>query len=536
MNQLEKVSRISLMLGGFWLIAIILLNASCSKKRSESEKDVIDNGLPVSNLSGKELSYIHCQSCHVYTEPALIDKATWEKNVLIKMGHFMGIYIDTLRDDLIEGGKAGELIRAAGVFPEEPSISLQDWQKIVDYYVSEAPETLPEQERPERKIAPLKGFKVKVPEFRTQPPMTTYIKMDTEQRVVYVGDAKGDISSLTLLDPSFNILNTVYMPTPPSGVHRIGDSLCITMMGRVWPTDNPSGQLIKAFKPPNDDRYRHFVRLVEELQRPVHTAYGDLTHNGLDDVLVCEYGNYTGSLSWYENKGDGYKKHVLLSQPGAIKAYITDMDGDGNNDIIALMAQGDEALWIFYNLGNGKFRPDRVLRFSPSWGSVYFELVDFNKDGHLDVLYCNGDNGDYYPVLKDYHGVRIFENDGNNQFEEVFFFPMDGVYKASAVDFDNDGDLDIFAIAFYPDFTVHPRESILYLENTGKYNYTVRGLEKEIPGRWITFDIGDLDGDGDMDILLGSYTGFTTFVDTTGTMDEKLRAGNSLLYLENTLK
>ena len=50
------------------------------------------------------------------------------------------------------------------------------------------------------------------------------------------------------------------------------------------------------------------------------------------------------------------------------------------------------------------------------YGSSYLELADMNNDGHLDILYTNGDNADYSYVLKKYHGLRIFINDGKNQF------------------------------------------------------------------------------------------------------------------------
>ncbi len=515
-----------------YFIFTLLGFTSCNHSGNGEKKDPARS--EDTQLTGKELSLRYCQSCHLYPGPKLLDKATWEKNVLVKMGYLMGIYGDTLRSSLIEGGAAGQAVLAAGVFPEKPALSASEWEKIVRYYVSEAPDTLVNR-RERRAWTGLDSFRAIVPDFRTQPPMTTLVRIDEEMKRVYVGDAKGDISSLTILDNRFNILNTMYIPTPPSGLHRIGDSLCITMMGRVWPTDAPTGGLIKAFRTPGDDRYRHFKKMAGDLRRPVHTVFADLTGNGLDDLIICEYGNHIGSLSWFENTGSEYKKKVLLNQPGAVRAYAADMNRDKRIDIVALTAQGDEALWIFYNRGDGRFEPERVLRFPPVYGSIYFEIVDINHDGWPDILYCNGDNGDYYPVLKDYHGIRVFENDGKNRFTETFFFPMDGVYKASAADFDKDGDLDIFAIAFYPDFSQGREESMVYLENTGGYRYTPRGVRAHIPGRWITFDTGDIDGDGDLDILLGSYTGFTTFADTTGQLDKTQRAGRSLLLLQNQL-
>ena len=44
---------------------------------------------------------------------------------------------------------------------------------------------------------------------------------------------------------------------------------------------------------------------------------------------------------------------------------------------------------------------------------------------------------------------------------------MYGAFGARAADFDNDGDLDIAAISFYPDFEIEKRESFVYLQNNG---------------------------------------------------------------------
>src|SRR5256885_11339685 len=71
---------------------------------------------------------------------------------------------------------------------------------------------------------------------------------------------------------------------------------------------------------------------------------------------------------------------------------------------------------------------------------MYFTMRDFNGDGKPDILYVNGDNFDYSRVLKPYHGIRILENDGHNNFAERDFFPVYGAAQAVVADFDKDGD------------------------------------------------------------------------------------------------
>ncbi len=90
---------------------------------------------------------------------------------------------------------------------------------------------------------------------------------------------------------------------------------------------------------------------------------------------------------------------------------------------MVLFAQADEGISIFYQEENG-FQEKRVLRFPSIYGSNDFELLDFNGDGYKDIILSNGDNGDKSNVLKPYHGIRIFLNDGTYNFSEKYFFPF----------------------------------------------------------------------------------------------------------------
>jgi hypothetical protein len=117
----------------------------------------------------------------------------------------------------------------------------------------------------------------------------------------------------------------------------------------------------------------------------------------------------------------------------------------------------------------------------------------------------NGDNGEYPSPTKRYHGLRLYTNRGNYRFEETFFYPLNGAFRALARDFDGDGDLDIAAISFFPDYRQSPEESFVYLEHQGGLKFSAATFRECISGRWLTMDAGDLDGDGDLDLVLGSY-------------------------------
>jgi hypothetical protein len=80
---------------------------------------------------------------------------------------------------------------------------------------------------------------------------------------------------------------------------------------------------------------------------------------------------------------------------------------------------------------------------------------------------------------------------------------MNGASKAVAIDFDLDGDLDIAAFSFFPDFVKDPNQGFIFFENIeGKfYPHTI---PEGSAGRWIVMDVADIEGDGDQDILLGA--------------------------------
>lgn len=514
----------------YWILPSC--GSSDEKKPVHAEEEVQQ----VVALSGKQLSLRYCQSCHLYPEPSLLDKHTWQRSVLPLMGRLFGIYEDNIpRSEIMAGAIDKNLVKQQHIFPEKQLISNETWRKITHYYISSAPDSLAFTKHNDIVFAPLEGFEIIVPPHRTATPSTTLVKIGPGTSHMYVGESKGKAGSLTVLNKDFEIIDTIKLPTPPVDVTIKDDGLALTLAGTLTlsPSNNPFGQLLYIFRNPGDDKYSFFRNFLDDLKRPLQTVFEDINGDGREDILIAEFGYYTGSLNLYEYRGgnrEAYKKTILKNVPGAIRMYVKDMNSDGHKDIIALFAQGDEGISIFYNDGHGGFREKRILRFSPSYGSVYFELADVNNDGFFDILYCNGDNGDYPPVLKDYHGIRIFENDGYNNFEQVYFFPMYGAYKCSAADFDMDGDLDIVAISYFPDLQAGQRQDFVYLKNLGNYSFSPQSLQSDIPARWVTFDIGDLDGNGYKDIVLGA---FGRYKDTTRQHQRVQQEGTSLLFLKN---
>lgn len=485
-------------------------------------------------LSGEQLARTHCQSCHTFPEPTLLDRKTWAQVVLPRMKHRLGLYDGQERpDSLFEDGVAGTLVRNANVFPENPALPQRDWERVVEYYLREAPDSLPPPPDRSEITTGLDHFRVRTPSFRTMPPTTSLVATSLDANT-YVGDAKG---SLTILNPQLRERFTMDIPNAPVTLRRVRDQFFLGLIGRVAPSDAPSGRLMRLDLKIGAKKYRYGT-VLDSLQRPVDLSFADLTGNGRLDVVVSEFGYRTGRLSWFENvRSETPTKHVLRGEPGAIRTEVRDFNGNGRLDVMALMGQGDEGIYLYHNEGNGTFREERLLRFPPSYGSTSFELIDINGDGALDIVHTAGDNADYEPVMKPYHGVRIFLNDRDNSFEQAYFYPLNGAYGAVPTDFDGDGDVDIAAISFFPNYRAPGKESFVYLKNTGSLEFEASTFPKSDRGRWLVMNGGDIDQDGDDDLILGSFSALQL---GTPYVPEELASdwtqnGPSVVVLENTI-
>ncbi|GLR17693.1 hypothetical protein GCM10007940_23080 [Portibacter lacus] len=451
-----------------------------------------------------------------------MDKKTWKESVLPNMGWRLGIK-DEEHDPFTKlAAEEVSIIMQMNVYPEQALISSKDWKSIVKFYIKNAPDSLTsDMESIASDVsAPFRAQLINIGD--KQVPQVSLLEFDVASKTLYIGDYK----ILYALNTFGQVTGTWGLQKPLSHLIMDEGQPYIVGIGSIIPSDLENGYLAPLSSPeeinPN--------KIVGPLPRPVHADISDLNNDGKKDALISSFGNHKGKLAWYD---DFNEEKVISSFPGTRRTEVVDMDGDGDLDVVALRSQAWEALSIYYNDGKGIFTEDKVLSFSPVHGVSYFELVDFNKDGNLDVLLTNGDNWDLSQIDKPYHGVRVYLNNGENKFEESYFFPMKGCHKAMSADFDKDGDQDIVAISFF-DALDHPRESIVYLENKGDSNFTPRYLDGTYSGKWLTMDIGDFNQDGYPDVFLGSY--FHNFSEFSKALYKGGQDFPQLLMLLNTNK
>ena len=500
-----------------FLIGLILVGITYACKTHEkpyiAPKD--------SNLDSIATVQKFCSTCHMVPGFELADKKTWTQQILPNMGCRLGI--KSIDYDPVQSMDMMDqlLVMQAKVYPDRPLISEGDWHKIKDYINAHAPDSLVVDPMP---TLPMSLFSVIPLGKLAGTPKITLLHFDPDQRSFKVGQESGKILTF---NTGWSLIDSLDIgSTPLDYVLDQAQNEYILSVGRMYPSEQRLGTLLKV-------RGHRVDTLLQDLHRPVQAQYLDLNGDQNKEVIISEFGYETGALSWYDlhEPKQNRKPNLLSSMPGAVKTLVQDMDGDGVSDLVALMAQGDEHVSIYKMKPGGIDQELKVLRFPPIHGVCDIDLVDFNQDGLMDIVISNGDNADYSPISKPYHGITVYLNHGNLEFRKSLFLPYPGVLHTIVKDFDQDGDLDFVAVSFFPgDRKTSVAPFVYFEQKDGKFE--AHSFEEAYFGKWMTIISGDFDSDGDEDLLMGSFL-LNNFLVKGGPAQWK---DYSLILLKNNVK
>ncbi|MDH5561215.1 MAG: FG-GAP-like repeat-containing protein [Deltaproteobacteria bacterium] len=286
--------------------------------------------------------------------------------------------------------------------------------------------------------------------------------------------------------------------------------------GRVWYFENQGNNLIPVFKL-NTSKFQGI-----NVGRNSVPIFQDVNLQRKYDMLV---GTLDGKVWLFMNEGTRKRPIFTKNPPQLVVSFdleshaapgLIDWDHDGDLDLV--VGQKNGTLDYFENTGN---------RFNPKWElkEKNFQLIDIGGESAPVFIDMDGDNeydlilGSANPTVYHYENriqgnKRIFWNRSSNLLDFMKLVVTGSRASIAMGDLDGDGDLDMII--------GEKTGNLNYFENQSKTkepNWVLQteeiiymtGLENSAPA------LGDLDGDGDLDLIVGEKQGQVAYVENIGT-------------------
>ncbi|MCA9280942.1 MAG: VCBS repeat-containing protein [Phycisphaeraceae bacterium] len=216
---------------------------------------------------------------------------------------------------------------------------------------------------------------------------------------------------------------------------------------------------------------------------------GDIDGDGDLDFAAVVFGDLGEGTIVGTNDGTG---GFATDQIGAIAnsaraCMFADGDGDGAPDLVVTSTAGRASFVVSFNAGDGRF----ALGTNIDIGTMGTDITsaDFDNDGSDDFAYTSNLTNEIHVVM----------SNGDRTFGTLQEFPTNGgaaPWRIASGDLDNDGDPDIVAACGFP-----PTGAAVLLSN-GDGTFAP-AITYPAPVNYRNVDLGDVDGDGFLDIVGG---------------------------------